>query len=201
MKTALTFLLIVASLFALFSGEAFATEPAAHGLLLKARGEGPPQPAPLLETDVEIRVTGHVARAKVTQRFLNPHADWYEGVYVFPLPENAAVDRLRMTIGERLVEGEVREKEQAKKTYAEAKTRGPARRPARAGAAQHLHLERSQHRPGRGDPRRDRVPADAALRPGALLAALPDGGRAALHAGQHGPRGRGAHQPGRAAPR
>lgn len=124
MKTALTFLLIVASLFALFSGEAFATEPAAHGLVLKARGEGPPQAAPLLETDVEIRVTGHVARATVTQRFLNPHADWYEGVYVFPLPENSAVDRLRMKIGERLVEGEVREKQQAKKTYAQAKTEG-----------------------------------------------------------------------------
>jgi Ca-activated chloride channel family protein len=124
MKTTLTFLLIAASLFALFSGEAFAADPAAHGLLLKARGEGPAQPAPLLETDVEIRVTGHVARAKVTQRFLNPHADWYEGVYVFPLPENAAVDRLRMKIGERIVEGEVREKEQAKKTYAQAKTEG-----------------------------------------------------------------------------
>ena len=46
----------------------------------------------------------HVARAKVTQRFLNPHRDWYEGIYVFPLPENAAVDRLRMKIGERMVE-------------------------------------------------------------------------------------------------
>ena len=124
MKTVLTFLLIVASLFVLFSSEAFATELAAHGLLLKARGDGPAQPAPLLETEVEIRVTGHVARAKVTQRFLNPHRDWYEGTYVFPLPENAAVDRLRMKIGERIVEGEVRERSQAKKTYAEAKAQG-----------------------------------------------------------------------------
>jgi hypothetical protein len=95
-----------------------------HGLLLKARGESSPQPAPLLETEVEIRVTGHVARAKVTQRFLNPHRDWYEGVYVFPLPENAAVDRLRMRIGERIVEGEVQEKAQARQTYAEAKSEG-----------------------------------------------------------------------------
>ena len=124
MKTTLTYLLIVASLFALFSGEAFSTEPAAHGLLLKARGEGPPQAAPLLHTEVEIRVTGHVARAKVTQRFVNPHRDWYEGIYVFPLPENAAVDRLRIKIGERIVEGEVRERAQAKKTYAEAKAEG-----------------------------------------------------------------------------
>jgi len=123
MKTTLTFLLIAASLLALFSGQAFPAEPV-HGLLLKARGDGAAQLAPLLDTEVEIRVTGHVARAKVTQRFLNPHRDWYEGVYVFPLPENAAVDRLRMRIGERIVEGEVQEKAQAKRTYAEAKSEG-----------------------------------------------------------------------------
>ncbi|HVJ13638.1 MAG TPA: VIT domain-containing protein, partial [Burkholderiales bacterium] len=104
--------------------ESLASEPARHGLQLRARSDGSTQPAPLLATDVEIRVTGHVARAKVTQRFLNPHPDWYEGIYVFPLPENAAVDRLRMKIGERIVEGEVREKAQAKKTYAEAKADG-----------------------------------------------------------------------------
>ena len=123
MKTTLTFLLIAASLLALFSGEAFPSEPV-HGLLLKARGDGAPQPAPLLETEVEIRVTGHVARAKVTQRFLNPHRDWYEGVYVFPLPENAAVDRLRMKIGERVVEGMIKERGEAKRTYEAARNEG-----------------------------------------------------------------------------
>jgi Ca-activated chloride channel family protein len=121
MKTILTSLLLF--LVALL-GEANGSEPVRAGLLLKPRGEGTAQPAPLLATDVEIRVTGHVARAKVTQRFRNPHPDWYEGTYVFPLPENSAVDRLRMRIGERIVEGEVREKEAARKTYAEAKTEG-----------------------------------------------------------------------------
>ena len=118
MKTTLTVLLCFALVV-----EAFASEPR-HGLQLRARSDGSTLPAPLLATEVEIRVTGHVARAKVTQRFLNPHPDWYEGVYVFPLPENAAVDRLRMKIGERIVEGEVREKAQAQKTYAEAKAEG-----------------------------------------------------------------------------
>ena len=120
MKPILALLLFLASL----GGEAIANEPTPHGLLLRARGDGAAQPAPLLETEVEIRVTGHVARAKVTQRFLNPHRDWYEGVYVFPLPENAAVDRLRIKIGERVVEGEVQEKAQARQTYAEAKSEG-----------------------------------------------------------------------------
>jgi Ca-activated chloride channel family protein len=118
MKTTLVFLFL-AALFV----EAHAHEPVHGGLMLKSR-EGLSQPAPLLATDVEIRVTAHVARATVTQRFLNPHPDWYEGVYVFPLPENAAVDRLRMRIGERIVEGEVREKAKAQQTYAEAKAEG-----------------------------------------------------------------------------
>lgn len=121
MKTLLLLLLLLA---ALPPVPAFARESSQHGLLLRARSDGSCQQAPLLETDVEIRVTGHVARAKVTQRFVNPERDWYEGIYVFPLPENAAVDRLRIRIGERIVEGEVREKEQAKKTYAEAKAEG-----------------------------------------------------------------------------
>jgi hypothetical protein len=51
MKTTLTFFLLAAALLALFSGKAFPGE-SAHGLLLKARGDGPSQAAPLLETDV-----------------------------------------------------------------------------------------------------------------------------------------------------
>jgi Ca-activated chloride channel family protein len=99
--------------------------PAARGeLVLKPRGGTAVQTAPLVSTDVEIRVTAHVARAKVVQRFRNPHPDWTEGVYIFPLPENAAVDRLRMRIGERLIEGEIREKEAAKASYAQAKAEG-----------------------------------------------------------------------------
>ena len=83
-----------------------------------------PVAAPLLATDVEIRVTGHIARATVRQNFRNPHPDWYEGVYSFPLPENAAVDHLRMRVGERVVEGEIHERLTAKASYEQAKTEG-----------------------------------------------------------------------------
>jgi Ca-activated chloride channel family protein len=98
--------------------------PVRAELVLKPRGGSAVQIAPLVSSEVEIQVTAHVARAKVTQRFRNPHADWYEGTYVFPLPENAAVDRLRMRIGDRLVEGEIRGREEAKATYAQAKAEG-----------------------------------------------------------------------------
>jgi Ca-activated chloride channel homolog len=80
--------------------------------------------APLISTDVVFRVSGPIARARVVQTFHNPSEDWYEGVYVFPLPENAAVDRLRLRVGERLIEGEIREREAAKQVYDQAKASG-----------------------------------------------------------------------------
>ncbi|HEX7081518.1 MAG TPA: marine proteobacterial sortase target protein [Gammaproteobacteria bacterium] len=77
-----------------------------------------------LSTDVRIAVTGIVARVTVAQRFRNLGDGWAEAVYAFPLPDGAAVDRLRMRIGDRLIEGEIREKEQAAREYREARDSG-----------------------------------------------------------------------------
>ena len=93
-------------------------------LLWKTAGQPVAEPAPLLDTDVEIRVTGMVVRAVVRQHFTNPSAEWAEGVYVFPLPEDAAVDRLRMTVGDRVLEGVVRERAAARAAYAQARQEG-----------------------------------------------------------------------------
>ncbi|RKZ65296.1 MAG: marine proteobacterial sortase target protein, partial [Gammaproteobacteria bacterium] len=79
---------------------------------------------PTLDTDVHIQITGMTARATVKQKFHNNSADWQEGIYVFPLPENAAVDRLRMFIGDRIIEGQIKEKQQARKEYQQAKIEG-----------------------------------------------------------------------------
>ena len=80
--------------------------------------------APLVSTDVSFRVAGMVARARVVQTFHNPRDGWYEGVYVFPLPEKAAVDRLRLRIGERVIEGEIRERAEARQAYDQARAAG-----------------------------------------------------------------------------
>ncbi len=96
-------------------------------LLFKTAQAGHFLPAPTLKTNVRISVTGLIARATVTQEFLNPSLEpdaWAEGVYVFPLPETAAVDHLRMKIGERIIEGQIREKSEAKKVYERAKHEG-----------------------------------------------------------------------------
>lgn len=81
-------------------------------------------PAPAVETDVVIHVTGIVARTRVVQTFHNPGADRVEGLYVFPLPESAAVDRLWLRVGSREIEGCVREKGEAKRAYVQARREG-----------------------------------------------------------------------------
>ena len=80
--------------------------------------------APILKTDVDIAVTGMIARATVIQHFRNPDDTWKEGIYVFPLPENAAVDHLLMHVGARVIEGRIQERQEARRQYEQARTEG-----------------------------------------------------------------------------
>ncbi len=80
--------------------------------------------APVLKTQVEIEINGLVANVKVKQKFTNTSNNWQHGVYAFPLPDNAAINQLKMRIGERVIVGEVQEKKQARKTFNNAKKSG-----------------------------------------------------------------------------
>ncbi|MDH3409051.1 MAG: VIT domain-containing protein, partial [Gammaproteobacteria bacterium] len=93
------------------------------GSLLMRMSEGYSR-APLLNTDVSININGLVARVSVMQEFRNEAEEWVEGIYVFPLPDEAAVDHMRLYVGDRFIEGEIREKEQARKEYEQAKQAG-----------------------------------------------------------------------------
>jgi len=93
-------------------------------LFYRAAHDGQYHAAPVLDTDVDMRVTGYINRAHLTQTFTNGSDEWMEGIYVFPLPENAAVDHMRMHIGDRVIEGQIKEKQQARKTYEQAKRAG-----------------------------------------------------------------------------
>jgi Ca-activated chloride channel homolog len=100
-----------------------------RGSLLFKGGDGVPLlDAPLVGTQVEISVSGLVARARVVQTFVNPGLntgdDWVEGIYVFPLPETAAVDHLTVRIGERVIVGIIKEREEAWRIYETAKAEG-----------------------------------------------------------------------------
>lgn len=93
-------------------------------LLLKTVEGGLYVPAPLVATDIHLDIAGPIVRAIITQRFENPSDAWVEGTYVFPMPENSGVDRLRMQIGDRFIEGEIHEREQARRIYETARANG-----------------------------------------------------------------------------
>lgn len=94
------------------------------GVLMLAASDGTTVNAPTVKTEVEMDISGLTARVKVVQFFENNSPDWVEGVYYFPLPEKSAVDSLAMMIGERVIEGEIKEKQVAKKLYQKAKISG-----------------------------------------------------------------------------
>lgn len=94
------------------------------GLLFRTDKPGAFLPAPDLATEAHMRINGMVARVEVVQHFVNPDDEWQEGVYVFPLPDDAAVDHVRLLVGERVIVGEIRERQEAKRKYEKARKAG-----------------------------------------------------------------------------
>jgi Ca-activated chloride channel homolog len=81
---------------------------------------------PLKRTDVKADVSGSLARVTVTQDFHNPFKEKIEAVYVFPLPQSAAVDDLTMIVGDRTVKGKIKRREEARAIYEAAREAGQA---------------------------------------------------------------------------
>jgi Ca-activated chloride channel homolog len=79
---------------------------------------------PLKHTDVKAEISGFLSRVVVTQEFENPFKDKIEAVYTFPLPHNAAVDDMTMEIGERIVRGHIKRREEARAVYQAARNAG-----------------------------------------------------------------------------
>jgi Ca-activated chloride channel family protein len=81
-------------------------------------------PLPLKHTDVKGKVYGYIATVEVVQQFQNPFSEKIEAVYVFPLPENAAVNEFIMVIGDRRIRGIIRDRQEAERIYVEARSQG-----------------------------------------------------------------------------
>ena len=81
-------------------------------------------PIPLKHTAVEGNIDGYVATVDVKQEFHNPYDSKIEASYVFPLPQNAAVNEFVMTVGDRKIRGIIREREKAEQIYAAARSQG-----------------------------------------------------------------------------
>lgn len=87
-------------------------------------GEAKEIPLPLKHTDVRAKVSGFIASVDVRQAYHNPYDAKIEAVYVFPLPQSAAVTDFVMIVGDRKIRGLIREKEEAKRIYNQAKSQG-----------------------------------------------------------------------------
>lgn len=80
--------------------------------------------ATAMDTEITVDITGLEARTEVTQVFRNNGSAWAEAVYRFPLPEGAAVDQLFIEVGNRILVGEIQEKQTARRTYQQARSAG-----------------------------------------------------------------------------
>ncbi len=98
--------------------------PGSGALVVPGVGDQAPRPIPLERTEVKARLDGFVASVDVTQRFVNPFQEKIEAAYVFPLPQNAAINGFVMTVGQRKIRGIVRDRAEAEQIYASARRHG-----------------------------------------------------------------------------
>ena len=79
---------------------------------------------PLKHTEVAAKIAGNLSRVEVTQTFENPFTKPLEAIYVFPLPDEAAVDDMEIKIGDRIIKGNIKKREEAQQIYEQAKQQG-----------------------------------------------------------------------------
>ena len=106
------------------AGYASERSPSEPGGLFSTDANGEERAFPLENTSVNARVAGNLSRVEVTQTFTNPYDNPLEAVYKFPLPDDAAVDDMEIRIGDRVIRGLIKEREEAQQIYEEAKEAG-----------------------------------------------------------------------------
>ncbi|MBN2266849.1 MAG: hypothetical protein JW725_00715, partial [Candidatus Babeliaceae bacterium] len=79
---------------------------------------------PLRSTSAEVNIAGIIADVKVTQEYKNDGKSAIEAIYVFPASTRAAVYKMTMTIGERTINAVIKERNQARQEYEEARQQG-----------------------------------------------------------------------------
>ena len=114
-------LILAAFTLAAAGGAAAAPEPGA----LRARlPSGATLELPLRTTAYRVEVSGTWAHVELRQVYENTSASRLEAVYSLPMPADAAVHAMFFRIGDRIVHGVVKEREEARRTYEEAKDEG-----------------------------------------------------------------------------
>jgi Ca-activated chloride channel family protein len=79
---------------------------------------------PLKAASINARAEGGVAVTTLTQNYDNPHTEALEVLYTLPLPADGAVAGYTIRIGQRVIRGEIRRREEAKEEYHKALIEG-----------------------------------------------------------------------------
>lgn len=93
------------------------------GVMRVTRGEDVYE-LPLVHTEVDAEISGFVADVQVRQVYGNPFDEPIEAVYLFPLPDDAAVDDMEMRIGDRVIVAEIHRRAEAREIYEAARDAG-----------------------------------------------------------------------------
>ena len=96
----------------------------AGGLFVQTPNNGPEQVFPLKRTEVQAKIAGNISRVEVIQQFENPFSEPLEAVYVFPLPDEAAVDDMEIKIGSRTIKADIKRRDEALEIYEKARQQG-----------------------------------------------------------------------------
>ena len=87
------------------------------GYVYTGVGDDGRQHLELTSVTVDVQIDERIARTRTDQIFTN-HAEWeVEGIYEFTLPQGAIITDLVLWIGDKRIQGEVLEKEEARRTY------------------------------------------------------------------------------------
>jgi Ca-activated chloride channel family protein len=87
-------------------------------------------PLVIRRLDVRVRVEGDLAVTEVDQLFFNPASEAVEGLYRIQVPDGAVLQRFAVDRDDRLVDGYVRERAQARQAYDRQVYRGSTEDPA-----------------------------------------------------------------------
>ncbi len=79
---------------------------------------------PLKSTSADVNVSGVIANVSVKQTYCNEGDSVLEAIYVFPASTRAAVHYMQMSLGNRILIAEIKEKEEAQQMYDSAVAEG-----------------------------------------------------------------------------
>jgi Ca-activated chloride channel family protein len=96
------------------------------GMYPTATVSSPAPPLPMLDSQIEVRVTGPIVETVVTQRFHNHGDRAIEATYIFPLPPDAAVTAMSIRSGTRTIHAAIEKREEALERYEAAVRAGVA---------------------------------------------------------------------------